>query len=293
MQVIVIILLIALAIFLLVVLIKHFTTKSRLKTAFINGSCCVYGRKGFGKDVLFAEMIKARNEKYFSNLNYGYDYEHIDIKELELKPNDYHHFINGEIEKVEKNEKLEGHDIYLSDAGIYLPSQFDSYLHKVYPSLPIFYALSRHLYNNGIHANAQALGRIWKALREQADYYILMRKRCLKLPFFIVLFTTEYVRYESAQLELAPMKSTIFNKYSKAEVEQYKARHGDIKNGLLIVPKWHLKYDSRAFHEIIFKNKAPRKENNQWLKNLFKRSKRSEKSSTELLNKQKDTKPKC
>ena len=281
MKVIIILVLIALAIFLIVILVKHFLTKSRIKSAFANGSCCVYGRKGYGKDVLFAEMIKARNEKYFSNLDYGYDFEHIDIKELELKPNDYHHFINGQIEKVEKNEKLEGHDIYISDAGVYLPSQFDSYLHKVYPSLPIFYALSRHLYNNGIHANAQSLGRIWKALREQADYYILLRKRCLKLPFFIVLFTTEYQRYESAQQELAPMKNTLFNKYSKAEVEKYKAQHGFIQNGLLIVPKCHLKYDSRAFHEIIFKDKAPRKEKLTWLKNLFKRSKKNEQSSTE------------
>lgn len=38
--------------------------------------------------------------------------------------------------------------------------------------MPIFYALSRHLYNNNIHVNVQNLGRLWLKLREQADSFI-------------------------------------------------------------------------------------------------------------------------
>lgn len=276
---------IAIAIFTIVALYKHFTTKSRIKNAFKTGSVCVYGPKGYGKDVLFSTMISSRKEPYFANLDYGYDYNHIEIKELELDNNDYHSFIKGEIELCKKNEKLESRDIYISDAGVYLPSQADSFLHKTYPSLPITYALSRHLWNNGIHANAQRLERIWKALREQADYYVRLRKRRLKLPFVIVIFTTEYDKYDSALQNLNPMKNTLFNKYSKAETELYKAKHGFIKNGLIIVSKRSLKYDSRAFHKIIYGVEAPRKEN-LW-KNLLKRLKQSVTPLLNLLRKRK------
>lgn len=260
MVVFIIIVLIAFAIFMAVVLFKHFTTKARIKSAFIEGSVMVSGRKRYGKDILFQTMINARKEPYFANIDYGGAYTHIDMKELLLGDNTYVNFINGNIKKIDKYDKLEGHDVYISDGGIYLPSQADSLLHKLYPSLPITYALSGHLYANGIHVNTQRLDRVWKALREQADYFVLMRKRCLKLPFFIVLFTTEYTKYDSALQELAPMKSTLFNKYSKAEKDLYKAKHGFIKDGLIIVPKHTLKYDTRAFHKVIYGEKAPRKE---------------------------------
>lgn len=260
MQVIILIVIITLAIIMLVILYKHFTTKSRIKKAFTEGSVMVSGRKRYGKDILFQTMINCRKEPYFANINYGGQYTHIDMKELLLGENTYNNFIYGKVATCEKNDKLEGHDIYISDGGIYLPSQADSVLHKAYPSLPITYALSGHLYNNGIHVNTQRLDRVWKALREQADYFVLMRKRCLKLPFFIVLFTTEYTKYDSALQELSPMKSTLFNKYSKAEKDLYKAQHGFIKDGLIIVRKSSLRYDTRAFHEVIYGAKAPRKE---------------------------------
>jgi len=252
MKVFIIILLIGLAILLLVFAVKHFMTKSRIKSAFKNGNVIVTGRKGFGKDILFQSVINWRKEEYLSNLNYGGKFNPFNIKELELTPNTYNNFVKGDITHVKKDDKFEKTDIYISDAGIYLPSQADYLLHKTYPSLPITYAINRHLYNNGLHVNAQRIERIWKALREQADYFVLMRKRCLKLPFFIVLFTTEYDRYESARQELAPMGGHLFNKYSKAEKDLFKANHGYVKNGLLIIPKWKLKYDSRAFHEIVF-----------------------------------------
>ena len=273
---IIIVCLIALAIFMIVVLYKHFTTKSRIKKAFVDGSVMVSGRKRFGKDILFQTMINSRKEPYFSNISYGGEYTHIDMNELLLGDNTYNNFINGNVKQIEKYEKLEGHDVYISDAGIYLPSQADSLLHKLYPSLPITYAVSGHIYNNGIHCNTQRLDRVWKALREQADYFVLMRKRCLRLPFFFVLFTTEYTKYDSALQELSPMKSTLFNKYSKAEKELYKAKHGFIKDGLIIVSKRSLHYDTRAFHKVIYGVEAPRKET-LWQKLKRKLSKLSKK----------------
>lgn len=287
-----IILLVALAIFLLVIAYKHFTTKKRIKNAFVSGSVMTSGRKRFGKDVLHQAVINWRKETYFANINYGGDYHHIEMKDLLLGDNDYKSFIDGKVQQCEKIDKLEGHDIYISDGGVYLPSQMDSYLHKIYPSFPITYALSGHMYNNGIHVNTQRLDRVWKALREQADYFVRMRKRCLILPFIIVLFTTEYDKYESAVQELSPMKSTLFNKYSKAEKELYKAQHGFIKDGLLIVSKRSLHYDTRAFHKVIFGEEAPRKDT-LWKKitqNLRKSWKKITKSLTALFKKQKNQK---
>jgi len=281
MKVVIIIVLVVLLIILLVNIIRHFITKRSIKNAFMTGNVAVYGPKGYGKDILFQDVISWRREPYFANLDYGNDFTKIEPKELELTPNDYNNFIKGNVIPVVKNENLEGHDIYFSDAGVIFPSQADSQLHKFYPSLPISYALSRHLWNNGIHLNAQRLERIWKSLREQSDYYIRLRKKRLKLPFFIIIFTTEYEKYESALKNLEPLKSRLFNKYSKAEKDKYRATNGVIKNGLLIVPKWKLKYDSRAFHKIIFGEKAPEGEKHSWLKHLKKKSKDLETTSIE------------
>ena len=282
MGIILIIGLIIVAIVLIVTIVRHLLTKTRIKGAFENGNVIVSGRKGYGKDVLFNAVINWRKKTYHSNLNYGGDYKPFDIKELEITPNTYNNFINGNIDKVKKDDTFEESDIYISDGGVYLPSQADYLLHKTYPSLPITYALNRHMFNNGIHVNAQRIERIWKALREQADYFVLMRKRPLKLPFFLVLFTTEYDRYESAKKELQPMKNTLLNKYSKAEKDLFTANNGFVKNGIIIVRKRSLHYDSRAFHEIIYGYKAPRKETlwQRLKKRLFKIGKHSKTTST-------------
>lgn len=282
MKIALIIVLIIAAIVLLVTIVRHFLTKARIKGAFENGNVVVTGRKGYGKDILFQQVINWRNKDYHSNLDYGGAFHKFDIKQLELTPNTYHNFIKGDIVKVEKDNRFEKADIYISDGGVYLPSQADYLLHKTYPSLPITYALNRHLYNNGIHVNAQRIERIWKALREQADYFVLLRKRPLKLPFFMVLFTTEYDRYESARQELQPMVNTLFNKYSKAEVNLFKAKHGFVKNGLIIVPKWKLHYDSRAFHKIVYGEEAPRKVS-LWTKIKSKIGSKNKKSTSKTI----------
>lgn len=71
MEVIIIIIAIVLAIITLIVLLKHFFTKARIKQAFTNGNVIVTGRKGFGKDILFQSVINWRKERYLSNLDYG------------------------------------------------------------------------------------------------------------------------------------------------------------------------------------------------------------------------------
>lgn len=259
-----IILLIALAIFLIINFLRHLLTSTRILKEFKKRNVIITGAQGYGKDVLTAYVI-SKDGEHLSNVPYNDKSRVTKISELELSPNDYNNFISGNVTQITKNDFFEGKNYYLSDGGVHLPSQMDSVLHKKYPSLPITYALYRQLYNGHIHVNVQRIERLWKAIREQADYFIDLRKPCLKLPFFIVLFTTEYDKYESARMRLSPLNSLIFNKYSKADKQKYKAQNGFIKSGLLIVPKWKLKYDTRAFHEVIFNKKAPKGDTTIWL----------------------------
>ena len=255
---IIIVLLALILIGFLIVFFIHFITKKRIVNEFKRSNVIVFGKKRKGKDILFQCVINARKTKYFSNINYGGKKVLVSPKEVSVSPNTYVNFINNHISIIKKDKRLEGVDVYLSDGGIILPSQYDSVLHKTFPSLPIAYALSGHLWNNNIHINTQNLERVWKALREQADYFIKIRRRII-LPFFIVLFTTEYDKYQSASESLMPMPSRMLNQYSRAESDKFTATHGFIKNGFIIVRKKSLHYDTRAYHKIIFGKKAPKK----------------------------------
>lgn len=249
----------ALAIFLLVVFIRHLTTSKRILIAFKSSNVIVTGKQGRAKDVLFSWVINKRKEEHLSNIVYNEYTQKIALKDFELTHNDYKTFISGKV-NLETKKDFENKDFYISDGGVYLPSQMDSILHKEYKSLPIAYALERQLYNAHIHVNCQCLERLWKALREQADYYVHMRKKPLILPHFLVVFTREYDKYESAKQLLLPLGTLMFNKYSKAQKKQYDSTNGFIKDGLIIIPKRILKYDTREFHKIIFGQTAPRKE---------------------------------
>lgn len=221
-------------------------------------NCIVFGKKGTGKDLIFQAVINSRKkEDYYSNVNYGNKYNYACPKSLELPHNDYKSFINGEVVKEDK-PPFEQKDFYFSDCGIILPSQYDTTLYKLYPSFPITYALSRHLYSNNIHCNTQALSRVWKSLREQADYYIMCR-RTIKVFGLLVTFYTTYEKYETAVQALNPLSARLVNKYSRAEVDKFNATNGTIKKGFIIQRCKKVVYDTRAYHEIIFGEKAPAK----------------------------------
>lgn len=212
----------------------------------------VAGKKGTGKDLVYQAIINARKEYYYTNLpgGYGGNYEHTSIKNISCEPNTYDDFIKEKVVKCKRRFK-EKCDIYISDAGVYLPSNLDSVLYKRYPSLPIYYALSRQLANHNIHANVQVFSKLWKALREQADFYVIAKKT-IKLPFFIATKCITYEKLESAERELLPIKNRVMNKYSKAEVDQYNASNGVIRVGWVIQRKRAIKYDTRAFEKLLY-----------------------------------------
>lgn len=219
------------------------------------GNVIVFGQKGKGKDLIFQKVIAKRKERYFSNMDYGYNYNYLSLIDLALGRNTYENFIEGVVEVIEKNEHLEGADIYISDAGIYLPAQYHYLLDKKYKSLPIFYALSRHLYNNNVHVNTQALNRVWDKLREQADSYF-KALRTVKIGGLLFTKVRYFETYETASENRSPMRRRFLNKYSKALSDEYSAYNGLVFDMWICQLVSKVKYDTRYFHSVLFGNEA-------------------------------------
>lgn len=228
-------------------------TNKRLLQYFKESSVIVYGAKGKGKDLIFQKVIYLKRFKaYYSNIYYGYKYYKEPIKKLSVAPNTFKKFINNDIHEIVKNDDYEGIDYYISDAGVFLPAQYNGELNKNYQSLPIYYALSRHLYNSNIHMNTQFLGRAWNMLREQADKFIKAEGK-IKIGSWLFVKCTFYDRYESAMSNILPMKKPpLFNGYYKAQYEQFISTYGEIKKGIFLIKTKHIRYDTRIFHKILF-----------------------------------------
>ena len=197
----------------------------------------VFGKKGSGKDLLFAHVIALRKDRHYANIPYNGLTDVIRLEDVSLTPNTFEDCINGTIKRQAPRFE-DGKDIYISDGGIYLASQYDPQLNKLYPSMPIFYALSRHLYNNNIHVNAQNLGRIWLKLRDQAECYIRVTGTVDKGDYLLVSVVT-YDNYRAASLGLLPSQN-----------EQFVATNGEIVARRFRVYKAELEYDTRYFRDV-------------------------------------------
>ena len=238
----------------LVLVIKNHMVNSDTLWNFKHCNVIVAGKKGSGKDILFNWVINKRKDFYYSNISYGGKHKIIKLKDVSCMPNTYYTLINDKVKKTPHLFK-EKKDIYISDIGNFLPSYMDSTLYKYFPSMPLFYSLSRHLYDNNVHCNTQNIERGWKALREQADFYIQV-KRTFKI--FGLLFITKYYsydRYESAKKQIFPMRQRLMNKYSKAEYDKFRAENGIIQKGFVFQWRWKLHYNTRAFEKILLKGK--------------------------------------
>jgi hypothetical protein len=229
------------------------SNKDFLVQIFKRNNIVVFGKKGSGKDLLFSMIINRRKQFYYSNIKYE-NKKHlpINVNDLTLFPNTYESLLNDKIEQIDPNLK-EKVDIYISDGGVILPSQYDYLLDKKYPSLSIFYALQRHLYNSNTHVNTQYLGRLYKKIREQADGYVRCEK-VIFIGFFYIQLFTYYDRYESAERTLLPMPNKLLNGHLDAIKAQYDATNGLIKPMFILGLKSSLKYDSRHFKHVFFKN---------------------------------------
>lgn len=213
---------------------------------FCNKNVFVFGKKRTGKDLLFAHVIHLRNAKHYANIPYNHNTEVIELKKINVGGNTFLDIIKGNIVPFMPNFNI-GQDIYLSDAGIFFPSQYYRDLDKLFSDMPIFFALSGHLYELNVHCNCQELGRVWDKLREQADCYIRVLG-CVWYRNFAIVDTITYSDYASAERKILPI-----DKYSSEKQKaEFCAKHGDIVYRKFQIYKSYLEYDTHYFRQKFF-----------------------------------------
>jgi len=248
----------------------------------------IFGFKRRGKDLLlqlyvilrFKKIHKKNPDKinYVGNIDYGYGFKKVEMKDLLLTPNTYNNLIMNDVKLIIKSDELESLDLIYSDGGIFLPSTEDMVLNKLYPSFPIFYALSGQLYNMNITLNTQALDRLWKKIREQQDCYIraictiplhksVLSKIWKNIPFlrkYIFIKLRYYESYKSAEAGRVPfsklatldIENPLYTSNARALKKQYESEHGVIKDLTVVIKIADIRYDTRYFHELFFGKKA-------------------------------------
>lgn len=219
-------------------------------------SVMVSGEKGSGKDVLFGNVIARRKKPYVSNMNYTLDknYQLLDFKKLDCGGNTYKNLILGNYFYYEY-PYIMGSDIYVSDSGIYLPSQYNNELNKMFPEFPTFMALSRHLGDCRVHVNSQEMKRPWDKVREQSENYIRCNW-CFVLFGVVLQKVTYYDKYESALARIRPCRvrrNSLFNAQANIQADIYRDnffnQHGIVKSYILIYLN-KSKHDDKAFRKL-------------------------------------------
>lgn len=228
---------------------------------FKKGTTAVIGEKGSGKDLIFGNVIHYRqihNERnYISNLDYsdGDGYIPFNYKDIDLGGNDHINLLEGNV-KYYKFPHPYGTDIYLSDAGAYLPSQYSGQLDKKYPSLPIFTMVSRQLARGScFHFNTQQLGRAWNKIREHAFRYISCQNTIyIKLPFkdFCITEIIVYDKYESADNRVKPCRIKVPLYGNKERILQAQIAVDKFANQYGDVSRYYICYFNNSKHDTYY-----------------------------------------
>jgi hypothetical protein len=231
---------------------------------FRNGSVIVTGLRGRGKDMLMSNVVVRRNEPYISNIDYGGKFLPLELDKLTCGYNTYKDFLDGTVKKY-AYPYADGIDIYMSDLGIYMPSQYCSELNKGYGYIPTLQALIRQLGDSSFHCNCQNLNRVYDKVREQADQYIWCCW-CKVIPLnkvlpwvnpIVIQKVRIYDKYESCLNRMLPfgVRVPLFADNNtkmmwKLQRQQYNSTHGTIKERILIYTH-KSKYDTRYFKEML------------------------------------------
>lgn len=236
----------------------------RIISLFNQGNVCVYGLRGRGKDLLMSNVVIRRKLPYVSNVDYGGYFSPLELDKLDCGGNTFRDFINGSIKKY-SYPYPDGTDVYVSDAGIYFPSQYNGQLDKEYPHLANFQALSRHVGLANFHINVQSLSRVWLKIREQSDTFIQCLG-CLYIPIKRVLpFCSDivlqkvrvYEKYESAAQGVLPFKvsapllsSPQTHTMVDLQKQQHRSTHGRIRTFYLVYINKST-YNTRHYQEVL------------------------------------------
>lgn len=142
-----------------------------LVDTFQNSNVIVFGKKGSGKDVIFATVIHLTPGLHYANMPYNAKTLVLkSLRALGVGGNTYKDIVNGTITKY-PDPFIPSLPIFISDGAVYFGSQNNSEIDSMFPELAIYEALSRQLGQHQIHVNTQALGRLYIKMREQADVF--------------------------------------------------------------------------------------------------------------------------
>lgn len=234
----------------LLILFSRLLSWRFVKRCFYEGNVVVCGLRGRGKDVLFSLVTNSSKSKYISNVDYTGDnrYINFNLADINVGGNTFVNFISDRLVPYSYPYD-DGIDYFISDAGIYFPSQECTKLNKMCPSVPVFQALSRHLGDCNFHVNVQNLNRLWDKIREQADTYILCTKCKVRFKRFVSLKAYVYDRYQSCVDRVKPMKKR-WGRLGKLEFDKFTASYGTIKKVKIFKILRH-DYDSRRFKKML------------------------------------------
>lgn len=300
------------AVMLIIYFVYFIYTKSRVGSYLKNNNVHMFGYRRKGKDLAIQSYIIWRFKKQYERIikkhslktdseikeyfnsdplyltlyDYGYGGKIVDIKEFELKHENgsfvtYNDFIQGKPITAKKLKHYEGLDLILGEAQLGLPNTEHNILDKYYPWLPVFIALSGHLYNMNIIINSQEYSRVWIKLRGQQDTYMRAVKtlpvnktffsRIYKyIPFFRNNLYTKvriFEEQQSAENNTLPFKAvgavneagkTVYLTSGQATKEQFEATNGVITDYWIKTKRKDIAYDTRVFHERIFNETAPK-----------------------------------
>ena len=234
---------------------------------FEDGNVCVCGQRGKGKDMLTANVIARRRKPYVSNIDYTQDenYQELDYSNIDVGKNAYTDLLRGTV-KFYQYPYTMGSDIYISDAGIYLPAQYCNELNRDFKYLPTFFAVSRHVARANVHTNVQHLARLWDKLREQAGD-VFIRCRFCKVFFgkIVVQKVTLYDRYQSALDRVEPCRITVpliasreVKQNAQIYLDKFRNTYGMVRNGILIYVN-KSKYDTHHFEKLFLQGEKNEK----------------------------------
>lgn len=256
---IIFIILLAIALFVFVVFCLK---RKKVFNLFKKGNVIVTGLRGTGKDMLMANVVASRREPYISNIDYSCKHSPriaLDLRKIDI-PSSYKNLINKDFIAYDYPYP-ERCDFYISDAGIYFPSQYQGQLCKEFEGIPYFQALSRHLGDCNFHCNVQNLNRLWDKIREQSDIYI----RCISckvLGKLVIQKVIVYDKYEACLNRVDPFKPlktpfsirsqtrTDFKVTNERLLREFKERNGSVRAYTLIYRN-KSKYDTRLFKRLL------------------------------------------
>lgn len=243
----------AILIIVFVVSLFSFINRAIFFGLFKKGNVIVTGLRGCGKDMAFCLAINHFKKNYISNVVYSspkkkYKQFEFDAKVWELAGNSYKDFVEGSVKKFEYPYP-DGLDYYISDAGIYFPSQYQGELVKLYKGSPLFQALSRHIGDCNVHCNVQNLNRLWDKIREQSDIYVCMKGCHVFFKRFALLRGCIYETAEACEKRLVPPHYGL-GKEGRNRRVMFETANGRIKS-FWFFARIPYRYDDRRFKRLL------------------------------------------